>query len=724
MEENSVAKIEKGADDFRVHELPYTTSEEKLLKWAKYSILHCYAKSRNVSNIFDGDIRSTTAGAGYLSFIQKMLTIYEGTYKATDIDFLTKEGANNDMELPARLINYPLLKNNFDIITGQFIQTNIDLAVASVAPDAIDKKLNKRAELMFNKLVGDHIKATEESTGVKLEHSMPIVDDEDKYITLTYKQMEELNMSRLLKVSYYKHAWNDTFRKNILYQLLLGFFAYKIIEKNGDEIKLRAIKPRNAIFDWDCEDDFGDDMMYFGEERYMNLNGIMSEFKPKEDVLKKIKADFQSTIENGGQSGPSTGYSNSGDNGIRVIDMVWGVTRKQRVKIVDNKYNPTKKIVKYLNNGEKGTIGKNETGEIKDVEIFTWYQGALVGNHVVQFGECKDMGISYQNPAVIPNDFVIGLYNRVLKKPNGMMASVAPLQELWNELMFKLELEIATSPGNIVEYDATAKPDDMEYTDVFYYLKAKKLLITKKPGSSRSIDMGLASVQHILTILMYVEMLADTLTGTNKFKKAQVSGETAVGTMQSAIAQADLILEAPFQFHREAIKRVFKKAAGKLKMLNQYEGEKPKYIMGTTGFQYFKIQQTVPTEEYDIFFIDGTMQAKKKELLMKLAETGFSAGQASMEQMIAIVKHDDVNEVYAELGRLIELNKKIQTDSEKIKNQIEAAKTQLPMELESLKAQVEEMKKKYDHEIAQLYVDGPIKKEVVVNEIKKNNPEQ
>lgn len=718
-ENNTPPPVDEKAMDFRAHEVPYTKNEALLKRWAKFAIRKCYSKSRHAANNFlitNDSVEKNT----FLTHIEKMLAIYEGTYTSNDTDFLTKEGDNNEMVLPARLINYPLLKNNFDIIVGQFIQTQIDLAVASVSPESIDKKLTKRAELMFNKLVGEHVKATEESVGVKLEDSMPIVDDEDRYITLTHKEMEELNMTRLLKVNYYKHEWPEAFRKNILLQFLLGFFVYEIVEVNGDEIKLRVMKPQSAIIDWDCEDDYGEDMMYIGEERFMTLNGVMQYIRPEEDDLKKIQADWRSTIENASTANDSNTSYNYGKAGIRVIKLNWFATMKQKAKIVENKYNPNKKIIKYLNQGEEGKIGKNEKGEIKEVQRNVWYSAYLVGETICHLQICRNMPTEISNMSMPGNDFVVGLYNRLIKKPNGMMQNVAPLQELWNELMFKLELELATSPGGVIEYDASAKPDDLSYSKVFYYMKAKKLVITKKPGSARSMNLGLESTQHLLNILMYVEQLADTLTGTNKFKKAQVSGDTAVGTMKTAIAQADLLLEPPFQFHREALRKLFKKVAAKVNLLNQYPGEKQKYIMGDSGFQYFTILPTVPTEEYDIYFVDGTMQARKKEMLTMLMDKAFSAGQATIEQMIAVVKHDDINEIYADLNILVEQTKKQQAGFEQMKNQIEQAKIQAPFQLEQLKGQIESqietLKKQFDQQIAQLYADAPIKKEVVVKQ--------
>lgn len=715
---------EEFTKDFSAHEVPYTGNKVHLERWARFSIRKCYGKSKNASSNFfasDDSISKHT----FLTFIEKMLLLYEGTYSSSDTDFLTKEGENSEMVLPARLINYPLLKNNFDIITGQFIQTQIDLSVASVSPDAIDKKLKIKANLMANKLIGSYVKSLEDSTGVQLENRMPIVDDEEKYLTLSYKEMEELNMTRLLKVNYYKHAWPEAFRKNILFQFLVGFFAYEIVEINGDEIKLRVVKPTNAIVDWDCEDDYGEDMMFIGEERFMTLSGIMQYIKPDDKKLQEIKARYKNTIENNSSTNDTTTAYNYGKSGIRVIKMNWLATKKQKVKIIENKYNPEKKIVKYLKPGEEGVIGKKEVGEIKTIDVPTWYTGYLVDDIVCNFQQCENMPISYHNPSIPSNDYIVGLYNRILKKPNGMMQNVSPLQELWNELMFKLELEIATSPGNVVEYDAKAKPKNLSYSQVFYYMKAKKLLITEKPGGVRSMDLGLSSTQHLLNLLMYVETLADTLTGTNKFKKAQVSGDTAVGTMKTAIAQADLLLEPPFQFHREALRRVFKKAAAKLKLLNQYPGEKQKHILGENGFQYYTIKPTLPTEDYDIYFVDGTIQARKKEMLMMLMDKAFNAGQATIEQLLVVIKHEDINEIYADLNVLIEQSKKQKQAYDQMQQQIETAKVQSPFELEKLKGeisgQIESMKKQFDAQIAQMYADAPIKKEMVVKQYDQEN---
>jgi hypothetical protein len=727
--ENSAANNDNTMQ-FQTHKLPYTSNPKTLEKWALHAIKKCYAKSRSTSTMFGWsreDVANSTPN-NYLMFVEEMISFYEGTWSGKGLEFLTKE-ETDDQVLPARLQNYPLLKNNFDIITGQFIQTGIDLSVASVSPEAITKKMNKRVTLMFNKLLGSDVKGYEETTGVDLEHDMPVVDDEDQYITLKWKEIEELNMSKLLKLCYTKHEWPEQIRKAMLYQLILGYFAYQIVEVNGDEVKIRIEKPQSLLMDWNCEDDFGDDLMFIGAERYLSLNGIQQGIKPSPEKLKEIKELYVGTIENGGADNATAGSLTS-RNGIRVIDMTWYVDRRVKAKIVENKYDPSKKIVKILKQGEEGKLSKKEKGEIKEIEVGGWYHGYLIGDTIVCNSELMvDMPVEDGKFDMPKNDWVVGLYNRLNKKPNGMLASIKGIQELWNELMFKLELEIATSPGQVIEYAADGKPADLSYSQVFYYMKAKKLVVTKKPGSSRALDMGLSSAQHILNLLMYIENLADSLTGTTKFKKGNVAGDTYVGTMNSAIEQADLLLVPYFSFHKAALRKLFKRAAAKLTLLNQTETEKIKYLLGESGFEYFTVQRTLPTDMWDIYFIDGTEQKRKKDMLMMLFDKAFSTGQATIEHAMAIIKHDNIQEIYSALGSLLEENKKQAAAREKLAAQIEQAKLQQPMQLEQLKGQItndlEKMKKEFDTTIAKLYADAGIKKEVVVKELedrKDTNP--
>jgi hypothetical protein len=191
--------------------------------------------------------------------------------------------------------------------------------------------------------------------------------------------------------------------------------------------------------------------------------------------------------------------------------------------------------------------------------------------------------------------------------------------------------------------------------------------------------------------------------------------------MNTAIEQSDMLLEPYFLFHREALRKVFKKAMAKLKVMNQYPGEKQKYILGESGFQYFTIESTVPTEEYDVYFVDGTTQTKKKQLLMSLLDRMWSSGEATVEHAIAVVKNEDINEIYAELGKLVEFAKQRDAAIQEQQAIIKQAELQSNQQVEQMKAQIEQMKKEYDTKIAEIYADAGIKKEIVVEDFKNKN---
>ena len=88
---------------------------------------------------------------------------------------------------------------------------------------------------------------------------------------------------------------------------------------------------------------------------------------------------------------------------------------------------------------------------------------------------------------------------------------IIPVQELFNEVMYMLELEIATSPGRVAEYNISSKPKNVPLSDVFYHMKANKLIQTTERGSLGGVDLSPTSATIYLNILMFLENFIDKL---------------------------------------------------------------------------------------------------------------------------------------------------------------------------------------------------------------------
>ena len=715
---------------YNVYEAPYTKSKKVIGEWGYYVTTTIMDMDKNYVRTF-GKIDSDTPiiANPLVSFIQRLTSFYDNTWSGGSLDYMNKL-YGNDQVLPTRFINYPLMRGKIEWLVGRFEGAPIDMHMGAIDEKSVEDKVNKATQKLFLKLMLPFIENLEQITKIELEPDKTIPEDIDKWSRITYKQAHEIIMSKLTEYNFKKYSWMNELTKGFRDTALYGFSFLSHVPINDEDIKLRKPNLNNVVFDWGCENDYGEDAMYYGERRYMTLSEIQREFVVEKQYLDEIRKEvFRSE---GVTTDPYT-LTHGFTTEIEVIDLLHKASTIKKVKKTPNKYIPGKYIYKILAEGEEIPESKlkKEGSQIVEIEKFDWYRSVLVANKVVV--KCEPVYSPRKNEQLtdVVQPFTAFLYNRINSyKPNGFGELMEAAQELFNACMALLELELATSPGNVVEYDTRFKPKNVPLTNVFYHMRANKLIQVdrSKAGSNagtmfNQVNLTPNGATIYLNVAMYVENFMDRLTGISSLAQGNVPQDTFVGTLQTAIEQSNFITKPLYTFYREGIRKTFKNCSCYIKEMNKGKKRRLALVAPDAAIQYFAIEGDIAFSDYDFFYNDGMEDEQKRQMLINLGQNGLSAGTVTFKTLKDLIMTKNITEVSVMIDQELEKFEQRQQQMQQIQQQLENAKMMQPQELARLKGEIEMLIKQQvgqtNKEVAQIYAQEKMKDRILEHELKK-----
>lgn len=711
------------SERFSIYKKPYSNDQKVLARWAYYVVTQLREETKNTTKAFRNEDTGqyTDDQFGIESFINRIRSYYDNTWNGSSLDHISRLHGGDNV-LPARFINYPLIRRKVDWAQGKYESAPIDMTLAAIDKDSVDKKIKKRTKYLFLKMLRPFLESIEKQTGTQLEQDKSAPETPEDMNIPNYKLYHESVMSKLVQYNFYKFSWFNELTKGFKDTYLYGFTFISAIPVNDRHIKFKKHKLETVIFDWGCESDYGEDAMFFGWEGSSNLSTVLSENVVEAEYVKEIRSKLA------GENGDSETYSNTTSREyVKETNLLWKATRTHKVKKIPNKYLPGKYIYKIIEQGEEPK-GKKDSYEVIELEIEEWYRVVMIEDDIIIKVEPVYAPRHFEDITTPINPFVAFLFNRMdTVKPNGYGEMIIPVQELFNEVAYLLDLEIATSPGKVVEYDTRSKPKNVPLTDVFYHMRANKLIqVDSKNGKSLSTaDLSPNAASIYLNIMMFLEGFIDRLTGITGLAQGEVPRDTYVGTLQTAINQSDFTTKPIYTFYREGVRRLFKTASNYLRELNMGKEDQLAIVIPEVGVDYFNLDGSVKYGDYDFFFVDGTEAEQKRRMLLDLGQVALSAGAATFKNIKDIILEKDINEVSKKLDKAFDDYNKKSEQAAAIEQELRANKDMQPERLLQLKGQIDlliQQQKGSDNlKVADKYAQEGMREKILENALTKEN---
>tara|TARA_R100001594_G_scaffold45372_1_gene78210 strand:+ start:23456 stop:25789 length:2334 start_codon:yes stop_codon:yes gene_type:complete len=647
--------------------------------------------------------------------------IYNGEINRENFKYVTEQYG---FAYPARLVNYPIIKPKIDLLVGEDLKRPLDYKVSTVNKEAVVRKEDYKVNLMMNELLKDIKEEIKAEIGHDLDvedgTEFPVPEDIDLYMRYNYREMIEETAQDGLEYLINHNRLKDVFKNGFRDLLVTAKEFYKVYVKDGDPY-VRRVDPRAIIYDQNVDSDFIDDSQWVGEERWMNVNEILDEYRDdlsKDDVAKLTEL---MSITSHGQLGEWNSFvewvdwNQASGLRVRVVHCEWKAIKRMRFKVSENKYNPRNPFRKLLPDTYKPR--KKDNIEIKYIDDV--WEGTKIGGKILVGCQRRVNQVrSVDDVGKTKLSYIGCVKGNVTGRSVSLVHMLKDVQMLYNIVMYHIELTMARSGGKAVVYDVSQMPANlgMDMQSVLYHIKNDGIIpINSKDEGNQAaafnqfqqVDFTLSnSVQQLINLKLMLEDTAGTISGVTKQREGAVGQYEYVGNVQRAVVQSSVITEDWFFAHNETKKRVFETLCDLMK-LAWAGGKKAATILGDGAYKFLNVMPDIALNDYGVYLGDSGKDEAMKGVVSQLAQTALQSGQIDFLNVIKVMKADTMTEAEHVLERGMDEMKKIQ------EMQAEQAQQQAQAEAEAAMAE-----KQADAQIKQMELDTQIKIAEMNNETK------
>ena len=640
--------------------------------------------------------------------------IYNGSLELQDFKYITEQYG---MAYPARLVNYPIISPKIDLLVGEELRRPMDIKVSTTNKEAVLRKEDVKVNLIMKKLTEEIHQEFKDATGIALPAvtEMEIPEDIDLYMRYNYREMVEETAQDGLEYLMQKYHYRDIFKEGFRDLLVTGKEFFKVYDHNGDPY-VRRVDPRSVVYEINSNSDYLDDASWVGEERYLSYSEILDEFR--DELTREDLEELSAMYQIGGYDDLSAynsqfdwiDYQEGQEVKIRVVSVEWKSIKTLKFKVSENKFNPEKPFMKAVADDYKPRRREQlVTRYVDDI----WEATKIGGKILVRARRRPNQVRSVDDAGSTQLSYVGCVRNNTTGRAVSMVDLLKNIQMLYNIVMYQIELAMARSGGKAVVYDVSQLPTNlgMDMQTVLYHLKTDGIIPinSKEEGNQlasfnqfQQIDFTLSnSVQQLINLKMMLEQTAGQISGVSPQREGAVGQYEYVGNVQRSVVQSATITESWFYSHSQVKKRVFEKVCNLMKV-SWANGKKSSYILADGAYKFLSIMPDVSLQDYGIFIGDSGKDDAMRQQLQGIAQAALQGGQATLLDIIKVIKADTFTEAEHILERAMEEIKKEQAgQAQQQQAMMEAQQAASQAEFER-QVQLEQIKNQAKVEVARI----------------------
>ena len=648
----------------------------------------------------------------------KNYQIYNGQLNQADYKYLTEQYG---LTYPARLVNYPIITPKIDLLVGEEIRRPLDMKVSTINKEAVIRKYDHKVGLMMKSLLDEFHQEFKQQHGIDIiqqGQGLPVPEDIDTYMKYNYREMVEETAQDGLEYIVNRYNLKDVFREGFRDLLITSKEFYKVDIIGGDPVA-RRVDPRNVIFDSSSNSDYLDDAAWAGEERWLSINEINDEYR--DDLTKKDLQELEAMRNAFGDSiyDYNTGldwisHEHGSENRVRVVTAEWKSLRAIKVKVSENKYDPSRPFRKMVKDTYKPRKGeKIETKWVDDI-----WTATKIGGRILVKAQRRDNQVrSIDDPGRATLSYVGCVKGNTSGNPMSLVDLLDNIQMLYNIVIYQIELAMARSGGKAVVYDTAQLPTNagMDMQTVLYHLKTDGIIPinSKDEGGQmqtfnqfQQIDFTLSqSVQQLINLKVMLEEMAGQISGVTRQREGAVGQYEYVGNVQRSVVQSSTITESWFYSHAETKQRVLEKLTNLMKIA-WAEGKRAAMVLGDGAYKFLNILPDVAIQDFGIYVGDSGKDDAMKQVVQQLAQSALQSGNIDLLNVIKVLKADTMTEAEKVLERGMDEMKQQQAMQQQILQQ----QQQMAMQEKQVEFQADAQLKQMDNEtklqVAQLNAEN------------------
>ncbi len=483
------------------------------------------------------------------------------------------------MQMPASLQPYDVLSPIFMFLFGEEMKRFFSPIVMAVNSESIDAKLQKRQELVLQKL-------REYLTDEQMSEEF-LAQALAKYQNYNPTDARESQASHLLKYIQKSERTDITFNECWKDSLLVGEGIADPCEIAG-VAKLRRVNPLEISFDLPTNSSYIDDCTKAYEKNRMSVPEIIDEFyedltEAQIDDLEAFGSGAANTFYNYNfNQVPIVDYFGDGfiTSGVGAVNSIDDLADSSHyINVHRTRWKSYRKIgiLHYLDEFNKEqTIHVDELFKFNKKDPDKWiewlwiteaWEGVRIGQDMyLKMRPRKNQFRSLSNLSECKLGYTGTVYSALNTQSISLMDRLVPWLYLYLVMWYRTELLIAANQGKIALIDMSLIPDGWEPEKWLYYASAMKIGFTdsfkeslKRYGGgqnqstqNKSLDLAQGSeIQYHIQILEFIEKKIEDTSGVPRQRKGEISASEKVGNTERVVQQSSTMTEPYHAVHSE-----------------------------------------------------------------------------------------------------------------------------------------------------------------------------
>lgn len=555
--------------------------------------------------------------------------------------------------------HFAMLKQSvIDMIMGpirQQLQQEMLMAQQGMNPEGMSEEQMQQTQAKMQEIEAEFAEKEKQMTPEEVNRYMEM-DYQDPAEALSSQLLEYLTQHLRLKEKFsdmFKHA-------------LLTARSVMYVGVINDEPQMWVIDPSRFNFSKSADTPYIEDGEWAVCEYYMSPSQIISYFgddlKNEEIDMITDESDIAGFAEENDiflelASDPDMGYS-----GIRVCHCVWKSLRKLG-------------ILTYMDeNGEEQQMVVDESYRIEkdlgEVKVdWHWipecYEGwkICIGQGIyVQMrpvpGQYKDL----DNIRQCKLPYYGMVYDSHGSTETSLMDRIKTFQYMYNILIYRLELLMASDKGKKVLMNINSVPDSlgidikkfqyfMESTPWMWFNPNEEGGMPQDANNvAKVIDLSLASdIKKYIEIAEYVRQQCGRSVGITEQVEGQIGQYEAVRNTNQAIIQSSYILESYFNCHERCKVNALQALLETAKVCySQKDVTKLTYILDDLSKKVLEVDgMLLDNSTFGIFVSSSSKATQTKELIQQLSHAALQTQTVEFSDIISILQAESVPEAEA-----------------------------------------------------------------------------
>jgi hypothetical protein len=616
-------------------------------------------------------------------YVHKYLEHYKyyfGKQGSESLAFMQEAAPN--INLPAKWIPGKKIMSLLEYMRGSFIRVinAINITAFSTTEGTLDEKMILENSMIFDLLAENFHKATQSLTGrdesIAGIGSFASVEDIKEFMQYDFKTANEVLAKDLSDHILHTNHYREKFLQLFTHMLVTNSPAVKIYVENG-MVKWRVVNPLTFTYDSSIDNEYGRNMNFAGEIRYLTIPQILEEYqgKLKPDTIQMLKEIEQDpkheSLREMQEHGPGEFRYHGGILMLKVTEAEWKGIKYIHVEENEDKYG----------NKHVSLKDKNKKGKPYPVQCIRF--GVLLGpTHLIDYGEAPNQVRNPETLADTELSYKLFTPGHLLGHDTSIVEKLQAHQDNIDLYKYKIQLAIGRDKGKVYTIDTSQMDGVNDINEIATIAQTVGIIpynsYNDETGMSKPsgkyfdvIDLSLdPNIKHYLMLIERETREMEEIVNIPQMALGQQQAVVGLGVQQNTIAQSTLGVLNYYDGFLKFIENILQYSINVQKLVLTYEDTTTRLnIIGKTKSKMLNLTETFKFDDFGIYIDANDMvEPAAKTRILTIAQ---AMAQNGLMTMLDFVKLDQMD-TYTEMVNYLEQSLRLKRISEEQQQQMQA----------------------------------------------------